>query len=315
MISYIIRRTLFLIPILLVASIIVFIIGHSMPGDPASIMLGTEAADPEKLESARRQLGLNKPLYLQYFDWITGVLRGDLGVSLRTEKPISDLILNRFPYTIELAIYALMISLLIAIPVGTLSAAVDSDLLEWLVQLIMLAGMSIPAFWSGIVAILFFSVYLDVFPLVNFPHIWEAPLKNLFSLFLPALVLAIPNAAVFTRMARSSSLETLQEDYIRTARSKGLSETRVLFKHLFKNALIPLVTLIGIRMGYLLGGSVIIEQVFSIPGLGRLGVQAIFQRDYPVFQSMVLIITTSFVIVNLIVDVLYAYIDPRIRYS
>jgi len=315
MISYIIRRTLFLIPILLVASIIVFIIGHSMPGDPASIMLGTEAADPEKLESARRQLGLNKPLYLQYFDWVTGVLRGDLGVSLRTEKPISDLILNRFPYTIELAIYALVMSLLIAIPIGTLSAAIDSDLLEWLVQLIMLAGMSIPAFWSGIVAILFFSVYLDVFPLVNFPHIWEAPLKNLFSLFLPALVLAIPNAAVFTRMARSSSLETLQEDYIRTARSKGLSETRVLFKHLFKNALIPLVTLIGIRMGYLLGGSVIIEQVFSIPGLGRLGVQAIFQRDYPVFQSMVLIITTSFVIVNLIVDVLYAYIDPRIRYS
>lgn len=286
-----------------------------MPGDPASIMLGTEAADPEKLESARRQLGLNKPLYLQYLDWITGVLKGDLGVSLRTEKPISDLILNRFPYTIELAIYALIMSLLIAIPIGTLSAAIDSDLLEWFVQLIMLAGMSIPAFWSGIVAILFFSVYLDVFPLVNFPQIWEAPLKNLFSLFLPALVLAIPNAAVFTRMARSSSLETLQEDYIRTARSKGLSESSVLFKHLFKNALIPLVTLIGIRMGYLLGGSVIIEQVFSIPGLGRLGVQAIFQRDYPVFQSMVLIITTSFVIVNLIVDVLYAYIDPRIRYS
>ncbi len=302
-------------PILLVASIIVFIIGHSMPGDPASIMLGTEAADPEKLESARRQLGLDEPLAIQYFNWITGVVKGNLGVSLRTEKPIAKLILNRFPYTIELAIYALVISLIIAVPIGTLSAALDSRFLEWLVQLIMLAGMSIPAFWSGIVAILFFSVYLDVFPLVNFPHIWQAPGANLYSLFLPALVLAIPNAAVFTRMARSSSLETLEEDYIRTARSKGLSETRVLFKHLFKNALIPLVTLIGIRMGYLLGGSVIIEQVFSIPGLGRLGVQAIFQRDYPVFQSMVLIITTSFVIVNLIVDILYAYIDPRIRYS
>jgi len=303
------------VPILLVASIIVFIIGHSMPGDPASIMLGTEAADPEKLESARRQLGLDEPLAIQYFNWITGVVKGNLGVSLRTEKPIAKLILNRFPYTIELAIYALVISLIIAVPIGTLSAALDSRFLEWLVQLIMLAGMSIPAFWSGIVAILFFSVYLDVFPLVNFPHIWQAPGANLYSLFLPALVLAIPNAAVFTRMARSSSLETLEEDYIRTARSKGLSETRVLFKHLFKNALIPLVTLIGIRMGYLLGGSVIIEQVFSIPGLGRLGVQAIFQRDYPVFQSMVLIITTSFVIVNLIVDILYAYIDPRIRYS
>ena len=315
MISYVVRRILFLIPILFTASIIVFLIGHSMPGDPASIMLGTEAADPEKLESARRQLGLDQPLYVQYFDWISGVVQGDLGFSLRTEKPISNLILNRFPYTIELAVYALLMALIIAIPVGTLSAALDSKVLEWVVQIIMLAGMSIPAFWSGIVAILFFSVYLDIFPLVNFPHIWEAPTQNLFSLFLPALVLAIPNAAVFTRMARSSSLESLQEDYIRTARAKGLTETRVLFKHLLKNALIPLVTLIGIRMGYLLGGSVIIEQVFSIPGLGRLGVQAIFQRDYPVFQSMVLIITASFVIVNLVVDILYAYIDPRIRYS
>ena len=286
-----------------------------MPGDPAAIMLGTEAADPGKLESARRQLGLDKPLHVQYLNWITGVLKGDLGFSLRTEKPIASLILNRFPYTIELAVYALIMALAIAVPIGTLSAALDSDLLEGLVQLIMLAGMSIPAFWSGIVAILFFSVYLDIFPLVNFPHLWEAPAANLFSLFLPALVLAIPNAAVFTRMARSSSLETLQEDYIRTARSKGLPESSVLFKHLFKNALIPLVTLVGIRMGYLLGGSVIIEQVFSIPGLGRLGVQAIFQRDYPVFQSMVLMITASFVIVNLVVDILYAYIDPRIRYT
>lgn len=315
MISYIVRRILFLIPVLFTVSIIVFLIGHSMPGDPASIMLGTEAAKPAKLESVRRQLGLDKPLYIQYFSWISGVVRGDLGFSLRTEKPISNLVFNRFPYTIELTVYALVMALIIAIPVGTLSAALDSDLLEGLAQIIMLAGMSVPAFWSGIVAILFFSVYLDIFPLVNFPHLWEAPAQNLFSLSLPALVLAIPNAAVFTRMVRSSSLESLQKDYIRTARAKGLSEKWVLFKHLLKNALIPLVTLVGIRMGYLLGGSVIVEQVFSIPGLGRLGVQAIFQRDYPVFQSMVLIISASFVIVNLVVDLLYTYIDPRIRYS
>lgn len=315
MLSYIIRRVLFLIPILLIASIIVFIIGHSMPGDPASILLGTEAADQAKLESARNKLGLNKPLYVQYLNWITGVIQGDLGISLRTEKQISALILKRFPYTIELTIYALTIALIIAIPLGTLSAALDFRPLEWVVQALMLAGMSIPAFWSGIVAILFFSVYLDIFPLVNFPYFWEAPAQNIFSLFLPSFVLAIPNAAVFTRMARSSTLEVLQEDYIRTARAKGLREHSVLFKHLLKNALIPLITLIGIRMGYLLGGSVIIEQVFSIPGLGRLGVQAIFQRDYPVFQSMILIITASFVIVNLIVDIFYAYLDPRIRYS
>ena len=286
-----------------------------MPGDPASIMLGTEAADPQKLKSARKRLGLDEPLYQQYFSWISGVVTGDLGISLRTEKPISQLIIRRFPFTIELAVYSLLLALIIAVPLGTFSAAFDSDLLEILVQGIMLIGMSIPAFWSGIIAILVFSVYLDLFPLVNFPYLWNAPLQNLYSLLLPAIVLAIPNAAVFLRMMRSSSLENLQEDYIRTARAKGLPESIVLFKHLFKNALIPLITLMGIRMGYLLGGSVIVEQVFSIPGLGRLGVQAIFQRDYPVFQSMVLMVTGSFVIVNLIVDILYAYIDPRIRYS
>lgn len=315
MLAYITRRVFFLIPILLFASIIVFLIGHNMPGDPASIMLGTEAADPQKLESARARLGLDEPLYQQYFNWISGVVTGDLGISLRTEKPISQLIIRRFPFTIELAVYSLLLALIIAVPLGTFSAAFDSDLLEILVQGIMLIGMSIPAFWSGIIAILIFSVYLDLFPLVNFPYLWNAPLQNLYSLLLPAIVLAIPNAAVFLRMMRSSSLENLQEDYIRTARAKGLPESIVLFKHLFKNALIPLITLIGIRMGYLLGGSVIVEQVFSIPGLGRLGVQAIFQRDYPVFQSMVLMVTGSFVIVNLIVDILYAYIDPRIRYS
>jgi peptide/nickel transport system permease protein len=315
MLAYITRRVLFLVPILFFASIIVFFIGHNMPGDPASIMLGTEAADPQKLESARERLGLDEPLYQQYFSWISGVVTGDLGISLRTGKPISQLIIRRFPFTIELAVYSLLLALIIAVPLGTFSAAFDSDLLEILVQGIMLIGMSIPAFWSGIIAILIFSVYLDFFPLVNFPYLWNAPLQNLYSLLLPAIVLAIPNAAVFLRMMRSSSLENLQEDYIRTARAKGLPESIVLFKHLFKNALIPLITLIGIRMGYLLGGSVIVEQVFSIPGLGRLGVQAIFQRDYPVFQSMVLMVTGSFVVVNLIVDILYAYIDPRIRYS
>jgi len=312
---YIAQRLLLLIPVMLVISAIVFSLMHLIPGDPAQVLLGFENTDPAQLEAVRRDLGLDRPVYVQYGRWLGKVLRGDLGTSVRTGRPIRILVAEAFPFTLELATYALFLAIVIAIPIGTLAGTTRSRLADGAMQTLTLFGLSLPAFWVGAMLILLFSVELRWFPVLTYPALVEAPLANLRGFFLPALTLAVPNAASIARMVRASMVAVRREEYVKVARAKGLRETVVVRRHMLKNALIPVVTLIGIVTGYLLGGSIVVEQVFAIPGVGRLGLQAIVQRDYPVLQAVVLMVTGLFVLVNLVVDVIYVLLDPRIRYA
>jgi peptide/nickel transport system permease protein len=312
---YVVQRLLLLIPVMLVISAIVFSLMHLIPGDPAQVLLGFENTDPAQLEAVRRDLGLDRPIYVQYGRWLGKLLRGDLGTSVRTGRPIRVLIAEAIPFTLELSAYALVLAIAIAVPVGTLAGTTRSRLADGAMQTLTLFGLSLPAFWVGAMLILLFSVELRWFPILTYPGLGEAPLANLRGFFLPALTLAVPNAASIARMVRSSMVAVRGEEYVKVARAKGLHEAVVVRRHMLKNALIPVVTLIGIVAGYLLGGSIVVEQVFAIPGVGRLGLQAITQRDYPVLQAVVLMVTGLFVLVNLVVDVIYVLLDPRIRYA
>ena len=312
---YVAQRLLLLVPVMLVISAIVFSLMHLIPGDPAQVLLGFENTDPAQLEAVRRDLGLDRPVYVQYGRWLGKLLRADLGTSVRTGRPIRILIAEAMPFTLELATYALVLAIVIAIPVGTLAGTTRSKLADGAMQTLTLFGLSLPAFWVGTMLILLFSVELRWFPVLTYPTLAEAPLANLRGFFLPAITLAIPNAASIARMVRASMVAVRREEYVKVARAKGLRETVVVRRHMLKNALIPVVTLIGIVAGYLLGGSIVVEQVFAIPGVGRLGLQAIVQRDYPVLQAVVLMVTGLFVLVNLVVDVIYVLLDPRIRYA
>ncbi|MGH2359636.1 MAG: ABC transporter permease [bacterium] len=312
---YVVQRLILLIPVLFVISVVVFSLMHLIPGDPAQVILGFENTDPAQLAAVRRDLGLDRPVYVQYGRWLGRVLSGNLGTSVRTGRPIGALILEALPFTLELAIYAVVLAILIAVPVGTLAGTTSSRLADGTMQALALLGLSLPAFWVGAMFILLFSVHLRWFPVLTFPALLDAPLANLRGFFLPALTLAVPNAAAIARMVRSSLVSVRREEYVKVARAKGLSERLVVRRHMLKNALIPVVTLIGIVAGYLLGGSIVVEQVFAIPGVGRMGLQAIVQRDYPVLQAVVLIVTALFVLVNLLVDLIYVFLDPRIRYA
>ena len=312
---YVAQRLLLLIPVLFVISVVVFSLMHLIPGDPAQVILGFENTDPAQLAAVRRDLGLDRPVYVQYGRWLGRVLSGNLGTSVRTGRPIGALILEALPFTLELAIYAVVLAILIAVPVGTLAGTTSSRLADGTMQTLTLLGLSLPAFWVGAMFILLFSVHLRWFPVLTFPALLDAPLANLRGFFLPALTLAVPNAAAIARMVRASLVSVRREEYVKVARAKGLSERLVVRRHMLKNALIPVVTLIGIVTGYLLGGSIVVEQVFAIPGVGRMGLQAIVQRDYPVLQAVVLIVTALFVLMNLLVDLIYVFLDPRIRYA
>mgnify|MGYP000371499771 CR=1 FL=1 len=312
---YVGQRLVQLVPVLFTVSVLVFALMHIIPGDPAQLLLGFENTDPQQLERVRREFGLDQPVYIQYGRWVGKILRGDLGISVRTGQPITKLVGEAIPFTLELAAYALLLAIGIAVPVGVWAATTRSRLADTALQALTLFGLSLPAFWIGTMLILLFSVQLRWFPLLSYPHLWQDPLGNLRGFLLPALTLAIPNAAAIARMVRASMLSVRGEDYVRTARGKGLHENQVIRRHMLKNALIPIVTLIGIIAGYLLGGSIVVEQVFAIPGLGRMGLQAIVQRDYPVLQAVVLIVTTLFVLTNLLVDLLYSFLDPRVRYA
>jgi len=312
---YVGQRLVHLVPVLFTVSVLVFALMHAIPGDPAQLLLGFENTDPEQLERVRREFGLDQPIYIQYGRWVGKILRGDLGTSVRTGQPITKLIGEAIPFTLELAAYALLLAIGIAVPVGVWAATTRSRLADTALQALTLFGLSLPAFWIGTMLILLFSVQLRWFPLLSYPPLWQDPLGNFRGFLLPAFTLAIPNAAAIARMVRASMLSVRGEDYVRTARGKGLHEHVVIRRHMLKNALIPIVTLIGIIAGYLLGGSIVVEQVFAIPGLGRMGLQAIVQRDYPVLQAVVLIVTTLFVLTNLLVDLLYSFLDPRVRYA
>ncbi len=304
MYRYIVRRLLLLIPVMLGVSFIVFTIMYFTPGDPAKILLG-ERAPAAEVAALRTQMGLDDPFLVQFFNFIKNAVQGDFGRSLVTKRPVAEELFARFPATIQLAGSAVLIAVAIGIPVGIISAIKQYSFFDGATMTLALVGVSMPNFWQGLMMILLFSVYLRWLPSSGY---------GTFShLIMPAATLGTSSAALITRMTRSSMLEVVRQDYIRTARAKGLDEKVVINKHALKNALIPVVTVIGLQFGYLLGGAVLTETVFSWPGVGRMMVDAIRQKDFPVVQAGVLMLALAFSLVNLFVDILYAYIDPRIK--
>lgn len=310
MLTYILRRLLELIPVLFMVSLIIFLTMHLLPSDPAQLMLaGAEggAVTPERVEALRESMGLNDPLYVQYFTFVSGAVRGDLGNSIRFRSPVNKIVLERFPFTLRLSLAGMAFALLIGLTLGTIAAIWRDTWLDTLSMAISFVGVSMPIFWLGLLLILFFSIRLQWFP-TSGAESWQ-------SLVLPAFTLGFVSAAIISRLTRSSLLEVLQEDYVRTARSKGVREWVILLRHAAKNALIPVVTILGLQFGGMLAGAVVTETVFSRPGLGRLVVNAILWKDYPLVQGTVLFIAVVYVLVNLIVDVSYAWLDPRIHYG
>ncbi len=314
MLGYLIRRLGAMVPVLGVVSVMVFSLIHLTPGDPVAIML-REEADPVAAAALRKALGLDRPLPIQYLTWVSRAARGELGRSIRTNQPVAEAILERLPVTLNLAAAATLLALVVALPAGIVSAVRRNSAADIAGTLAALSGISLPNFWLAILLIFLFSVTLRWLP----PLGYVSPVADLWgglrSLALPAITLGTAMAAVVMRMTRSSLLEVLQLDFVRTARAKGVGEGGVILRHALGNALIPVVTVVGLQAGALLGGAIITETIFALPGVGRLLVDAIFQRDFPIVQGVVLLLALNFLVVNLLVDVAYAYLDPRIRYD
>ncbi len=313
---FLVRRLLALVPVLLGVSVLVFGIMRLIPGDAIEIFVGTQVGlTPEQRRELERIFGMDVPLHQQYLGWVLRVVRGDLGTSLRTGRRVREDLAARFPVSFQLAVLATFVSVGTALPLGVLAAVRRGTGLDLLIRLGALVGLSLPGFWLATLLVLVFSKYLPVGLLSPYVPPGVSLSQNLRALVLPTVALAAPLTAVLLRYVRASLLEVLGQDYIRTARSKGLREAVVVGRHALRNALIPVVTVVGIQFGYLLGGTVVIEEIFGIPGMGRLVLYAIYQRDYPVVQAVVLLAAFLFVLVNLVVDVLYAVLDPRIRYA
>jgi len=308
------------IPVLIGVSIIVFAIMHLLPGDVARMILmgssDTEAlVSAEAIETLRDQLGLNKPLPIQYFDWIGGLLRLDAGKSLWSGQPVLQELGQRLPLSAELALLSLVISLLIALPVGILSALRQDTWVDYLFRVVSIGGLALPSFWLGTLLVLFLTVGFDWMPPLGYVHFKDDPLTNLQQLIWPALVLGYNNAAIVSRMTRSTMLEVLRQDYMRTALAKGLDTRSLMLRHALRNAFLPVLTIIAVQTGHLLGGTVLMETIFTLPGIGRYLVDAISHRDFPVVQAIIVGMAVLFVFLNLLVDILYAVLDPRIRYQ
>lgn len=316
--QYIVKRLLLMIPTLIGAALVIFLLMNIIPGDVALLIIGGDQGgdiNPHELEKLRDQLGLSRPLYVQFFSWLWGVLRLDFGNSLWTGAPIMEEIMIRLPLTLEVAIAATIVSTIIAIPLGTLAAIRQDTWIDYVVRVISIGGLAIPAFWTGIMIILFLVIYFEWGPPLEFVSIMEDPWENLKQLIWPIVSVGYRNAAVTARMTRSTVLEVMREDYIRTAWAKGLHERVVIVKHAFKNAFIPVVTIIGQQFSVLLGGTVIVEFIFLQPGVGSLMLDAVVLRDYTLIQGAVLFFAVVTVVMNLLVDLSYAWLDPRIRYS
>ncbi len=315
--NYIIKRLLVAIPTVLGISIVIFLIMHLIPGDTISAMIGTQyKLTDAQAQALRAYYGLDKPLPEQYLSWLANALRGNLGLSVRTGTPVLHEILNRFPLTFELTIVALIIALLIGLPIGVLSAVKRDSILDVFGRLLALIGMSLPNFWMGTLIIFVLSVYFQVLPNSgNYVDFKVDPISNQEQIIYPAIALGFAFSAAVMRTTRSSLLEELNKEYAKTARAKGNLERNVIFKHCLPNTLIPIITLVGFQMGYLFGGAVIIEEVFAMPGMGRLLLNAISQRDYALVQGTIVFIAILFVLVNLLTDIAYAYVNPRIRYD
>jgi len=313
---YVVRRLLLLVPVLLGVSVIIFMVLHLAPGDPAEIMLGSQATQAD-LERLRAELGLTEPLYVQYVHWLGLVARGDLGHSIWMKRPVLNEVLGRFKATLVLTGAALVLSTAGGLALGIASAIRPNSLLDRLSAVASLFGASMPVFWLGIVLMVIFALWLGWVPASGmFAPYGGGDLRDLLvHLALPAVTLAAASVTIIARLTRSTMLETLGQDYIRTARAKGVVERAVVLRHGLKNALIPIVTVVGVQAGYLLGGAVLTETVFAWPGVGTLMVQGILARDFPLVQGCVLVVALSFVLINLVVDLLYAWLDPRIRYE
>lgn len=316
MVSFLLRRFLLTIPALLGVVLIVFLLMRALPGDVVTGLVGfQENVSEARRAELRRMFGLDVPLHVQFGEWFMAALQGDLGSSLRTRRPVARDLLMRMPVTLQLTGMSLVVALIIAFPLGILAAVRRGSVFDYLASVFAFLGLSLPSFLLAILLILLFSLRLRWLPPAGYVPFSEAPLANLQHMILPSVSLGLILAAATTRIVRSSMLEILGRDYIRTARAKGLAERLIRNRHALRNALIPVVTVIGLQVGTLFGGAVIIEQIFSLPGVGRFALEGINLRDYPVVQGAVLLIAGAFILVNLLVDVLYSLIDPRIRYG
>lgn len=311
---YVVRRFLAMIPVLFLVSVLVFGLIHIVPGDPAAVILGRDAT-PEQIAVLREELGLNDPVLVQYGRWLSGVFAGNLGESLVSKQPVADQIVQKFPTTLSVAVASMLLAVGLGVPLGVLAAVKRNTVADAAVMSLSLLGISVPSFWAGILLIILFSVKLKWLPAVGFVSIFDDFSAGLRFLIMPCLTLGLILTGVVARMTRSSMLEVMGSDYIRTARAKGLSKPVVTFRHGLRNALIPVVTVIGLEFGWLLGGTVVVESVFNIPGMGRMMVHAIGGRDFPLVQGVVLYVATIYVLINLVVDLLYSLLNPRIRYT
>jgi peptide/nickel transport system permease protein len=312
MLDYLFRRLASILPTLLLVSVLIFALQQLLPGDPAKILAG-EDQDPAVIAHLQEKLHLNESLPMRYAYWMGGVLTGDLGDSVRTQLPVLDLILQKLPVTLELAVLAMLIALLIGIPAGVVSAVGRGTPWDYVANVFALWGLSTPNFWLGILLILIFSVQLGWLPASGYVSPFEDLRANLAAMIMPAFVLGNAIAAVLMRHTRSAMLQVLSSDYVRTARAKGLSETTVVLKHALRNALTPIITLGALELGTLLSGAVLTEQVFTIPGFGKLIVDAVFNRDYLVVQGVVLFTATAYIVLNLMADMAYFWANPRMR--
>ena len=315
--QYAIKRIGLFIPTVLLVTIIVFVVMRLIPGDPALAILSADDAvyTQEELAQLRAELGTDRPIAIQYFEWISGFLRGDFGTSYWWGGPVMERLGERIPVTIELAILGILLAVVCAVPLGVISAIRPDSPLDYASRIFTLVGISIPTFFSGILLTLVLIRAFGWLPPLGYEDIWEDPWTNIKQLVLPALALGFYDMAFIARVTRSSMMEILREDYMRTARAKGLRELIVLSRHGLKNAVLPVLTISGWQFGRLFGGTVIIEKIFLIPGVGQLLIDAIYQRDFPTIQAVIVIVALSIVVVNLLVDLLYGWLDPRIRYA
>jgi len=316
--QYLVRRIALFVPTLVLVSLIVFAVMRIMPGDPALLILlgeGEGSFTQKELDNLRRKLGTDQPLLVQYGTWVWGMVRGDLGRSLWDGTPVLDQIKDRLPVTLQLAAMAVLLGFVIAVPLGVLSAAKQDTWVDHLSRVVTLFGVAAPTFWVGILVIVVLAKVFHWLPPLDFARLWDNPWKNLQQLIFPTLVLGYYEVAFLARVTRSSTLEVLRDDYVRTARAKGLVERLVLFRHTLANSILPVLTITGWQFGRLMGGVVLIEAIFVIPGTGSLLIDSLYRRDFPIIQALILLAAVVVLLSNLIVDLLYAVLDPRIRYS
>lgn len=314
MLAYFIRRMLLAIPVMFVVAAGVFLLLYLTPGDPVSVILGPDAT-PQRISELRQQLGLDQPVPIQVARWFGRLLHGDLGQSIYLNRPVTQTILERAEPTLMLTLLATLFAILVGLPIGIVSATRAGSWADLGAMLVALGGISMPSFWVGLNLIFVFAVVMGVLPVAGYQPLSKGLWENLRYLILPAVTLGFAQAALLARMSRSLMLDVLREDYVRTARSKGVAERKVVLYHALKNAMVPLVTVMGLTFAILMGGAVITEQVFNIPGVGRLLVQSVLRRDYPMVQGIVLVIAFNYVVINLCVDILYGLFDPRVRHS